>query len=67
MLQALLDITVKRILESLPERVQNKDLKFIFKWGCFKPKPIQTENGGATRRFQYIYDVLGAFTSDCWR
>lgn len=32
-LQALLDITVKRILESLPESVQNKDLKLISKWG----------------------------------
>lgn len=32
-LQALLDITVKRILEGLSDNVQNKDLKLISKWG----------------------------------
>lgn len=32
-LQSLLDITVKRILESLPNDVQDKELNLISKWG----------------------------------
>ena len=32
-LQALLDITVKRILQSLSDNVENKQLKLISKWG----------------------------------
>lgn len=32
-LQALLDITAKRFLESLPHNIQDKHLKLISKWG----------------------------------